>query len=163
MRVRWRWMIPAAASASLLVAGIAGAAVPTGEAVTNEALSMPSAVESFDYPDAERILKEKNLKLKRGDGHIVLAECDSAPGLMRFIGRDREDFCFRTIGPKGYLTLEVPDVTGVQTADHKAHIEMIVDDRTKSYDVGKNAWEGIGETTDPESRDHVLVEIRTSK
>ncbi|MFG3285260.1 hypothetical protein [Streptomyces sp. NPDC048111] len=161
-------MIPAAAMCSLLAAGIAAADGPdrdTGSAGSGKSAdaAMPSTVETFGYPDAEKILKEKNLKLKRGDGHIVLAECDSDPKLMKFIGRDKDDFCFRTIGDTGYLSLEVPAVTGVQTTDHKAHIDMTVDDKTKSYDVGKNDWQGIGETTDPEGRDHTLVEIRTSK
>lgn len=167
MRVRWRWMIPAVASGSLLVAGMAVAADPdttgsTGSGKTAD-MAMPSTVETFDYPDAAKILKEKNLKLKRGDGHIVLADCGSAPNLMQFIGRDQDDFCFRTIGDNGYLSLEVPAVAGVQTTDHSAHINMTVDDKTKAYDIGKNDFRGIGETTDPEGRSHTLVEIRTAK
>ncbi|MEU2953921.1 hypothetical protein [Streptomyces xanthochromogenes] len=153
-------------SASLAAGGMAMAADPIAKPLPPtkaDAAAMPSTVENFGYPDAEKILKEKNLKLKRGDGHIVLAECGSSPDLLRFVGRDRDDFCFRTIGSKGYLSLEVPAVTGVQTNDHSAHIEMTVNDEKKSYDVGKKQWQGIGETTDPDERDHTLVEIVTSK
>ncbi|MFE4862100.1 hypothetical protein [Streptomyces sp. NPDC056670] len=155
------------ASTSLLVAGIATAAGPGESRATTTGktadTAMPSTVETFGYPNAAKILAERNLKLKRGDGHIVLAECGSAPDLLQFIGRDRGDFCFRTIGGTGYLSLEVPGVVGVQTSGHKAHINMTVDAKTKSYDIAKNDYRGIGETTDPEGRDHTLVEIRTSK
>ncbi|MFD7103490.1 hypothetical protein [Streptomyces celluloflavus] len=124
---------------------------------------MPSAVEDFSYPGAAKILAEKNLKLKSGDGNIMLAECSSEPNLLQFIGRERENFCFRVTGTKGYLSLEVPAVTGVQTNDYNAHVEMTVDKETKSYDIGKNTWQGIGETIDPAGRDHTLVEIVTNK
>ncbi|THA36061.1 hypothetical protein E6R18_01480 [Streptomyces sp. A1277] len=122
---------------------------------------MPYAVEDFNYPGADKILAEQGLKLKRGDGHITLTDCGSDPDILRFIGRDRDDFCFRVTGPKGYLTLEVPNVTGVQTKDHTAHLEMTVDDDIETYDIAKNKWQGVGETTDPSQRDHVLVEITT--
>lgn len=31
-------------------------------------------MEDFDYPQADKILAEKNLVLKRGGGHIALAD-----------------------------------------------------------------------------------------
>ncbi|GAA2688019.1 hypothetical protein [Streptomyces lunalinharesii] len=153
------------AGGALLLTGAASAAVPqtTASPTAQADDQMPSAVENFSYPNAAQILAEKNLKLKRGDGHITLAECGSSPDLLKFIGRNRDDFCFRVTGSKGYLSLEVPAVTGVQTKGHTAHVEMTVDDTTKSYDIGKNKWQGIGESTDPTGRDHVLVEIVTGK
>ncbi|MGW2634417.1 hypothetical protein ACWC2K_34610 [Streptomyces chattanoogensis] len=165
MKTPSRLLALALAGGTLLLAGAAHAAGTRTPAAPEpeEAAPMPAAVEDFSYPDAAKILAEKNLKLKRGDGHIILAECGSSPDLLQFIGRDRDDFCFRVTGSKGYLSLEVPAVTGVQTKDHTAHVEMTVDDRTKSYDIGKNKWQGVGETTDPAGREHVLVEIVTGK
>lgn len=152
------------AGAAYAVDAPASTTSAVGTAGTSDRVTqMPVAVEDFSYPNAEKILAEKNLKLKRGDGNIMLAECDSSPDLLQFIARDRDDFCFRVKGAKGYLSLEVPAVTGVQTKDHTAHVAMTVDGKTKSYDVDKNAWKGIGETTDPAKREHVLVEIVTGK
>ncbi|MFF4404288.1 hypothetical protein ACFY2W_18060 [Streptomyces sp. NPDC001262] len=159
------------AGGTLLLAGVAHAAgtgasaAPVATAVPTSSKSgqMPSAVEDFSYPNAAKILAEKGLKLKRGDGNITLAECDSSPDLLKFIARDRDDFCFRVKGNKGYLSLEVPAVTGVQTKERTARVEMTVEDKTKSYDIGKNKWQGVGETTDPAGREHVLVEIVTGK
>lgn len=165
MRVRWQLLVPALAGSALLAAGVASASdVSSASSVTSQAANteMPSSVETFAYPDAARILAEKNLKLKSGDGHIVLAECGSDPKLLKFQGRDRDEFCFRVTGAKGYLSLEVPAVTGVRTYDHSARVNMTVGDETKSYDIKKNEWRGIGEVSDPAEREHTLVEITTS-
>ncbi|MGO4463813.1 hypothetical protein AB4039_42145, partial [Streptomyces sp. M-16] len=35
------------------------------------------AIEDFGYPNADKILAERGITLKRGDGHIVLADCAS--------------------------------------------------------------------------------------
>ncbi|MFI7086796.1 hypothetical protein ACIBUR_24765 [Streptomyces anulatus] len=40
---------------------------------------------------------------------------------------------------------------------------MTVGAEEKSFDISKNAWTSVGETADPEGRDHLLVEIRSSK
>lgn len=141
----------------------ASGAQDIARATTGQSPDMPSAVEDYGYPNAEKILTEQHLTLKRGNGNILLAECGSDPDLMKFVSRDREDFCFRVNGKKGYLSLEAPAVTGVQTKDYSAKIDMTVGDEHSSYDVGKNKWQGIGETTDPEARDHTLVEIVTDR
>ncbi|MFG2996850.1 hypothetical protein [Streptomyces sp. NPDC048340] len=169
-------------SARLLTFGLAGSAlVMTGavaatsyastgspangarQAAERSSEMPPTAVEDFSYPDAERILKEKDLKLKRGDGNIVLAECSSDPGQLKFIARNREDFCFKVTGSTGYLSLEVPSVGGVQSGDYRAKVEMQVGEEQKSFDVPKNSWTGIGENADPSGREHMLLEIRASK
>ncbi|MGW7096292.1 hypothetical protein [Streptomyces sp. NPDC054874] len=154
----------ALAGGALAFAGVAhavGSAAPAAPRAA--AAEIPYAVEDFNYPGAEKILAEQGIELKRGDGHIMLTECGSDPDILRFIGRDRDDFCFRVTGEKGHLTLEVPGVTGVQTKDHTARLEMTVADETKTYEIPKNKWQGVGETTDPGQREHVLVEITTGK
>ncbi|MFH8349849.1 hypothetical protein [Streptomyces sp. NPDC018045] len=158
------------ATGTVLLAGAASAADETtgtrpaaAQAASPSAEQPPLAIEDFSYPGADKILKEKDLKLKSGDGHIVLAECDSSPNLLRFIARDREDFCFKVLGDSGYLSLEVPKVGGVQSYDYKAKVNMTVGSETKSFDVPKNSWKGIGENVDPVGRPHTLVEIIASK
>ncbi|MFC5724335.1 hypothetical protein ACFP1Z_29695 [Streptomyces gamaensis] len=150
---------------AFLIAGAANAAnqpdAPRAAQVSDE--QPPSAVEDFSYPGADKILKEKNLKLKRGNGKILLAECGSEPNLLKFIARDRPDFCFKVTGDNGYLSLEVPSVGGVQSNDYNAKVNMTVDGEQKSFDIPKNSWKGVGENTDPAGRPHTLVEIITSK
>ncbi|MFI9236558.1 hypothetical protein [Streptomyces sp. NPDC053079] len=150
---------------ALLLAGGASAVNGAGapRAAQGSTEQPPSAVEDFSYPNAEKIFKEKGLKLKRGDGHILLAECGSSPNLLKFIARDRDDFCFKVVGNKGYLSLEVPSVGGVQSSDHAAKVKMEVGDKQASFDIPKNSWRAIGETADPAGREHTLIEIIASR
>ncbi|WP_267243497.1 hypothetical protein [Streptomyces sp. PR69] len=154
----------ALAGSALLLTGVASASDAEANGTAKAAAEQPPfAVEDFAYPGADRILKEKNLKLKHGNGKIVLAECDSEPNLLRVIARDRSDFCFKVTGDDGYLSLEVPSVGGVQSNDYNAKINMTVGDEHKSFDIPKNSWKGVGENADPAGREHTLVEIITTK
>lgn len=121
-----------------------------------------SLVERFAYPDAERILAEEGVLLKRGDGHIVLAECGSEENLLRLLARNREDVCFRTTAAEGFLSLELDSVYGVRTNDSdNTHLEMTADGARSEYDIPAETWEGVGEAVD--GREHVLVEIRVTR
>lgn len=121
------------------------------------------AVEDFEYPGADRILAEQGITLKRGDGHIVLTEC-GATGLLEVLTRSSvEKICFRTTGNSGYLTLEIPAVFNIRGNDYSTQVDMTVDGTEQSYDIVKNTWTPVGESTDEQQRDFALVEIRTSK
>ncbi|MFF5935619.1 hypothetical protein [Streptomyces sp. NPDC012508] len=120
------------------------------------------AVEDYNYPKADQILAEQGILLKRGDGHIVLADCASESNLLRFLARDRADVCFKVTADEGFLTLQLPSVHGVKTDDSgNTHLEMTAEDDRVEYDIPAETWEGVGESVD--GREHVLVEIRTSK
>ncbi|MET8750872.1 hypothetical protein ABZW32_12350, partial [Streptomyces sp. NPDC004667] len=56
------------------------------------------AIEDFGYPNADKILAERGITLKRGDGHIVLADCGSATDLLEVWSRANEKICFRVTG-----------------------------------------------------------------
>ncbi|ODA73175.1 MULTISPECIES: hypothetical protein [unclassified Streptomyces] len=121
------------------------------------------AVEDFAYPQADKILEEQGILLKRGDGHIVLAACDSGTGLLKVYTRNNSTVCFRTTGDSGYLSLELPAVYGVQTNAYQADLHTTVEDEEHQYEVDPNSFAPVGEAADPEGRRHVLVEIVTSK
>ncbi|MFJ7082032.1 hypothetical protein ACIQU8_02165 [Streptomyces griseus] len=120
-------------------------------------------VEDFNYPGAAQILKDKGIILKRGDGHITLAECGSASGLMEIYSRQNASICFRTTGTSGYLTMEIPSVFGVKTSGMDADLKLTAEGESTTVQIDKDTYEPVGETVDPEGREHVLVEIRTSK
>ncbi len=80
----------------------------------------------FGYPNADKILAEKHITLKRGDGHILLADCGSATDLMEVWSRANEKICFRVTGTKGYLTLEIPAVFAVKGNAYSAKVDMTV-------------------------------------
>lgn len=122
----------------------------------------PFAVEDFNYPGADRILEERGFLLKRGDGHIVLADCGSEGGLLEFSVRGEGVVCFRVTGSSGYLSLEMPSVYGVRTGDSTTtHLELSVNDEERTYDIPANTSAAVGEADDPQGRPHMLVEIRT--
>lgn len=121
------------------------------------------AVEDFDYPQADKILAEQGITLKRGDGHIVLADCASETGLLEVWARAKDKVCFRVTGDSGWLTLEIPSVYGVKGNDYTTQVDMTVGTEEKSFDVAKNSWTPVGESADEQGREHMLVEIRTSK
>ncbi|MFH8590397.1 hypothetical protein [Streptomyces rimosus] len=159
------------ATSRLLAAGVMATAVVlqvgTGAMAVGQpdpvGASEPSAVEDFNYPQADKIFKETGLLLKRGDGHIVLAQCDSAPGLVEVFARDKGKFCFRVTGKQGYLSMELARVYAIKGNDFKLRANMTVNNRDVSFDVAKNTWTAVGETADPTGRDHILLELITTK
>ncbi|MFJ7272001.1 hypothetical protein ACIQV3_36095 [Streptomyces sp. NPDC099050] len=121
------------------------------------------AVEDFGYPDADKILTEQGITLKRGDGHILLADCASGTDLLQVMSRERgEVVCFRVTGTSGYLALEIPAVHAVKGNNYETQIDMTAGADSKTFDIAKNKWTGVGESADAEGRDFMLMEIRTT-
>ncbi|WP_159041574.1 hypothetical protein [Streptomyces sp. WM4235] len=161
------------------VAAIAvGVAIQGGVFVASAAAAddplPPVAVETFEYPDAAKIFQQRGIKLKSGDGHIMLAACGE-PGLIEVRARRMQDidtvghglFCFRVTGTTGRLDLELPAVIGAKGNDYAVKVNMVTPTETsteeKSFDLNKNAWTNIGETADPQGRDFTLLQITAAK
>ncbi|MFF4836663.1 hypothetical protein [Streptomyces sp. NPDC001315] len=158
----------AAAAGALAWFGTTGgtvAAEGTGPgSVTSVANEVPGyAVEDFNYPQADKILAEKNIVLKRGDGHITLADCVSGTGQLEVWARSKDKICFQVTGNSGWLTLELPSVYGIRGNDYATQVDMTTGTEEKSFDVTKNAWTAVGESADEQGREFMLVEIRTAK
>ncbi|WP_454345438.1 hypothetical protein [Streptomyces canus] len=141
-----------------------GASHEAGPAVLVAGETPGYAVEDFNYPLADKILAEKKILLKRGDGHITLADCVSGAGLLEIMARDKADkICFKVVGDSGWLTLEIPAVYAIKGNDYTTAVDMTVGAEEKSFDILKNSWTPVGEAADPDGRDHMLIEIRSSK
>ncbi|MER8047706.1 hypothetical protein [Streptomyces sp. NPDC094032] len=124
----------------------------------------PSAVENFGYPDAARIETELGIVLKSGDGHITLADCSSATGLLEVYSRTKGKICFSTVGSEGRLVLEIPTVYGMKgSSSHQAQVSLTADNSRQDITVAADEWKAVGESADPQRRDHVLVGITTSR
>ncbi|MFZ3474898.1 hypothetical protein ACODT3_01540 [Streptomyces sp. 4.24] len=172
MRVRKKKIVRglgAAVGAGALVAiefagGSTGGASPHGSAMTAVADEGPGhAIEDFGYPHADRILAERGITLKRGDGHILLADCGSAADQLEVWSRANDKICFRATGTTGYLALEIPAVFAIKGNSYSTHVDMVTGDEEKTYDVNKNAWTPVGESADEQGRDFMLMEIKTVK
>ncbi|WP_254405054.1 hypothetical protein [Streptomyces sp. AC627_RSS907] len=143
----------------------AGAGAGTGsEAAVPVADEAPGyAVEDFNYPGADKILAEKNIVLKRGDGHITYVDCASGTGFLEVMARRNDKVCFKVVGDSGWLTMEIPAVYIIKGNDYATEVDLTVDSEKKTYEIGKNTWTPVGESADEQGREHLLVEIRTSK
>ncbi|QPK50792.1 hypothetical protein H4W23_30455 [Streptomyces gardneri] len=121
------------------------------------------AIEDFAYPNADKILTDRGITLKRGDGHIELADCAGATDLLEVWSRANDKICFRVTGTTGYLTLEIPAVFAVRGNSFATQVDMTTGTEEKTFDVSRNAWTPVGESADDQGRDFMLMEIRTSR
>ncbi|MFD7093080.1 hypothetical protein ACFV94_35535 [Streptomyces sp. NPDC059896] len=148
-----------------LVGGVPTGAGAKAEAVIPVADEAPGyAIEDFNYPQADKILAERNILLKRGDGHITLVDCASGTGFLEVMAREHtEKICFKVVGNSGWLTLEIPSVHAIRGNDYTTQVDMTVGTEEKTFDISKNTWTGVGESADEQGRDYMLVEIRTTR
>ncbi|WP_416974426.1 hypothetical protein [Streptomyces sp. 4F14] len=165
---RTSWRIVGAAMAAGAVAwlaiGASESTAGTGSVASVADESPGYAVEKYAYPQADKILAEKNIVLKRGDGHITLADCVTDTGQLEVWAHDKADkICFDVKGTSGWLTLEIPAVYGIRGNDYETQVDMTVGTEEKSFDVAKNTWTAVGASADEQGRDHMLVEIRSTK
>lgn len=169
----WRRASGVAAAAGAAVAvvtvgghfGASGSPEAATQSIVPAADEAPGyAVEDFNYPGADQILADKGITLKRGDGHIVLADCTSTGELLQVkqMENPQTSVCFRVTGTSGWLTLEMPSVFSVKGNDYDATVSMTTDGEDRSWDLQKNLWTSVGESDDEQGREFALVEIRTS-
>ncbi|MFE4171390.1 hypothetical protein ACFRR7_04930 [Streptomyces sp. NPDC056909] len=157
-------LVSLAGVSTLAFAGGAPSSAPTSGAAGD---SPPFAVEDYNYPNAEQILADKGILLKKGDGHIVLAECGQTANQIKVLtvedesaGRDGT-YCFRATTTTGFLTLELPRVFALETADHPISADLTANGETTTVAVPKDGFESVGEGTVGGARS-VLVEIRVT-
>lgn len=168
MPSRYRRRLMGTAAAALTAGALAWAAV-TGSGGASGATAPVAgeapgyAVENFNYPQADKILAEKNILLKRGDGHITLADCASGTGQLEVQARDKSKVCFDVKGTTGWLTLELPSVYLIRGNDYSTEADMTVGSEQQSYDIAQNAWTPVGESADEQAREWTLLELRTAK
>ncbi|KJY42576.1 hypothetical protein VR41_07370 [Streptomyces sp. NRRL B-1568] len=114
---------------------------------------LPSAVETFEYPGAAKIAKERGIQLERGDGHILLTDCSVSQDIVvmaRSIADTSESkgkYCFRVTGngKKGYLSLEIPKAFMIRTGKNTTVWASVSGDGRGMVEVPKGSGESIGE------------------
>ncbi|WP_371790380.1 hypothetical protein OG285_05830 [Streptomyces sp. NBC_01471] len=147
------------ASAGLLALNTANAEPQAATATA--AADMPTTVETFDYPGADKIAADRQIVLKRGDGHIVLSDCAQPYDIMVKSRVAATNFCFTVHGSKGLLTLELPDAFGVWTEAHPVTATLTADGKENVVKAPANDYTPMGEAGDSGLRS-VLVELRVT-
>ena len=164
------------ALAAVAVVGVVGLTASSGNAAAKADDGPSSLVEDFSYPGAAAILAEHQLKLFAGDGHILFdskrthAEGQCPTGLTQVEKSTGGEppfgvyYCFRTIGSKGFLTLEVPGTFGVRGGTEDlvvtAKVSSAPDSEAKEFEVEPNEPVAIDPGDGDELPKAVLVEIR---
>ncbi|GGQ27816.1 hypothetical protein [Streptomyces roseolilacinus] len=156
------------AASGLLATSLGAVTLTTGaQAVApstpsaESAADMPLALEGYTYPGASRILQERGITLKRGDGNITLVPCVQAWNIKIESRLDNGGYCFNATAQSGYLTLELPDAWGVWTENHPVQATLTAAGAETVVDVPANHYQPVGETGDIGLRS-VLVEIRVT-
>jgi hypothetical protein len=151
-------------------AALAGILVPTASAdsawETVSAESPPYAVETFDYPQADEILAEHGITLKRGDGHIIFtgvvansSQCSGPANIA--IESFKGIACFETNADSGFLTMEMPDTYGIWTHGHPVEATLTAENTETVVNVPQDHYEPVGISGDTGQRS-VLVELRVT-
>ncbi|WP_309235314.1 hypothetical protein [Streptomyces sp. TRM64462] len=124
---------------------------------------MPSAIENYEHPGAARILEERGITLKRGDGHIVLTDCGPTNDIWVESRVSKEGFCFDVTATSGYLTLELPNTFNIWTEDHSVRATLMAEGAETVVNVPKNDMAAVGEGDDTTgNKPSVLVELRVT-
>ncbi|SPE49659.1 hypothetical protein SNS2_1350 [Streptomyces netropsis] len=169
LRVRRLLVAGAMGSVFLMAAGSTlGPAVAAPGPADDAAL--PVAVETFNYPNAAKILKEQGIALRKGDGHILLADCKVSKDIvvstgMRHPGQTESGkYCFRVTGTGkvGYLSLEIPKVFNVRAGDYSVRASVTADGKTETVTVPKNEYTPVGVGIDDQNTPTMLVELRVT-
>lgn len=165
-RVR-KFLLLSTVGVAVALTGIPLAAAEDSPGNPQDDARPPVAVEDFGYPGADRILATKGIKLKKGDGHILLADCDQSANQIRVltvadesVGREGA-YCFRATAKTGNLTLELPRVFALETTDHPISADLTAGGTTTTVEVPKDGFESVGEGTVGGAKS-VLVEIRVT-
>ncbi|MFD7664343.1 LamG-like jellyroll fold domain-containing protein, partial [Streptomyces sp. NPDC059788] len=124
-------------------------------AVAQAAPADEALVEDFAYPDRDKLLAEKGLKLVSGDGNIMLADCKSDGGLVRINSRTSGDVCFAVSGATGYLSMEIERTYLAKSDDGDVVATVRTDDprtngsKVEKVDLEPGKWKSLGEGLDP--------------
>lgn len=142
-----------------------------GTAVADDEVQA-SLVEDFAYPGADAILAEHGLQVHTGDGHILFEPTDTnscARGLIKvethvIVSGVQEvvNYCFRTSGDRGFLTLEVPSTAAVRAGNEPVEATARLESGAEeTYEVPANRVQEID--IDPQNQRvprSILLELR---
>ncbi|MFD8086780.1 hypothetical protein ACFV4F_34370 [Kitasatospora sp. NPDC059722] len=144
-------------AASTLALSTATAAVPSPIAPSDPNLP-PSAVEDFTYPGAAEIQQERGIKLIKGNGRLLLSECNSAVQQVKVYSTNG-DVCFQAVGAGGYLTMEITKVFAFEASDRPISANLTAGGATQTVSVAQGGYKSVGEGTVGGIRS-TLVELR---
>jgi hypothetical protein len=118
------------------LAGVGFIVQSGGLAVADEPpATQPDIVEDFEYPSRDAILAERHIKLLKGNGVVMLADCDDNASQI-VVTRNAPDpdkrFCFTVAKKgKGFVSMELDKVFLIGGADRNAEAKITVGGRAR--------------------------------
>ncbi|MER7948090.1 hypothetical protein ABTY59_11980 [Streptomyces sp. NPDC096079] len=141
-----------------------GATAALGVTTTED--TAPFALEDFSYPGAARVLTLEGISLKRGDGHITLAACNTTVDQIMVhtiadpsVGR-KQTYCFEANAAIGYLSLDLPRVIALESTGPSFSASLTAGEEKSTVKVPKEGFLSVGEGDLSSGKRSVLVEIR---
>ncbi|BFU45539.1 hypothetical protein [Krasilnikovia sp. MM14-A1004] len=153
---------------ALTAGAIASSAAVVGLSINSasaESASDPkSLVEDYSYPNADKILAERGIKLIRGSGTIMLADCPATPtnNDLIWVATLKGNVCFKATSSTGFLSLAMDEVYSLRGDDHKASATVTVDGETEQHNLKTGVWKGVGVGEDENKPLATLLEIRVN-
>ncbi|MEV5139817.1 hypothetical protein AB0K71_23360 [Streptomyces syringium] len=157
-------VVAGAVSVVLTVGSTTSEAAPSAHPTDDPSLSY--AVEGFEYPNAAKILKERGIALRKGDGHILLSDCavtqDIVVNTNNLDNVDRGKYCFKVTGSgkSGQLTLEIPKVISITAGNYLVQASLTTEGLTTEVGVSKYDTTVVGQGVNPTGNPAVLVKLR---
>lgn len=147
-----------ATAAAIPVVGWSVSAAAADETTDAAATSL---VEDYSYPGADKILAERGIKLLRGSGSIMLADCPvAATTELIWVATINGNVCFKASADTGYLTMEIGEVYSLRGDKHDTSATVTVDDETEHHDLVEGQWHGVGIGEDETKPLATLLELR---
>jgi hypothetical protein len=90
-----------------------------------------SLEEDYSYPGADQVFEQQKIRLREGDGNMLLVDCASAGEHIEVWSTVRlspaAPYCFRVRGRTGHLSMELPLVYEINTFFDSHAVEATVD------------------------------------
>lgn len=154
------WGAAGVAAAGLVIAGTGVASGKTAAAAADAGDAGQAAlVEDYNYPGRDAILADKHVKLLRGNGKIMLADCGG--DVIEVRSREIGTTCFRSTVPGGWLTVEIPKVYLGKADSHQVGMRLTSNGESEDHTLEPKAYAPFGEGVDPQHAPTTLVEITT--
>jgi hypothetical protein len=149
-------------TAPVLSVLVAAAVIPGFGTPAYAADEPQPVVEDYAYPGADRILADHGVKILTGDGRIrYVPDCTGRDDVFQvesLVGSGLETRCFEVLGPRGYITMDVPNVFLVRGADRTVIAKATYEGETETVTVPPDGFEPIGGG----NATHTLVELRVA-
>jgi hypothetical protein len=116
--------------------------------------------EDYAYPGAETYLP-LGIRLQSGDGNLLLVDC-STPDYTLKVESFADPFCFKLRGPRGALTLELPEAFLVESKVAGATATVVANGQSTAVKLSVGKYTTLVQVSGSSAVYPTLVALRIS-